>query len=57
MLFRSDSITDRTKELTKGEVSVKSKSKPSIDNIKARAKKTKEVSAEQLLNEVGLTTN
>jgi hypothetical protein len=38
------------KEASKGEVKVKAtKAKPSIDAIKARAKKNKEVSAEQIL--------
>jgi len=50
----SDSIADRTKEASKGEVKVKSKTAPSLENIKARAKKTKEVSAEELLKEVGV---
>lgn len=42
----ADSIADKSKGT--GEVSVK-KTKPSIDAIKARAKKTKQVSAEQVL--------
>jgi len=50
----SDSIQDRTKEASKGEVKVKSKTAPSLENIKARAKKTKEVSAEEILKEVGV---
>ena len=50
----SDAITDRTKEASKGEVKVKSKTAPSLENIKARAKKTKEVSAEEILKEVGV---
>jgi hypothetical protein len=50
----SDSIADRTKEASKGEVKVKSKTAPSLENIKARAKKTKEVSAEEILKEVGV---
>jgi predicted deacetylase len=53
----SDAITDRTKEANKGTVKVratKAKAKPSIDAIKARAKKTKEVTAEELLKEVGV---
>ena len=52
-----DAITDRTKEANKGTVKVratKAKAKPSIDAIKARAKKTKEVTAEELLKEVGV---
>ena len=50
----SDSIADRTKEASKGEVKVKSKTAPSLENIKARAKNTKEVSAEEILKEVGV---
>ena len=50
----SDAITDRTKEASKGEVKVKSKTAPSLESIKARAKKTKEVSAEEILKEVGV---
>jgi len=51
----SDAITDRTKEASKGEVKVKtSKVAPSLESIKARAKKTKEVSAEEILKEVGV---
>jgi len=50
----SDSIADRTKEASKGEVKVKSKTAPSLESIKARAKKTKEVSAEEILKEVGV---
>ena len=50
-----DAITDRTKEASKGEVKVKSKTAPSLESIKARAKaKTKEVSAEDILKEVGV---
>jgi len=38
----NDCITDRTKEAKKGEVKVKpTKAKPSIENIKSRAKKSK----------------
>ena len=44
----ADTLEDKTKEANKGEVKVKaSKTKPSIANIKARAKK--EVTAEQVL--------
>jgi hypothetical protein len=53
----ADSLADREKEASKGEVKVKStKAKPSMVDIKARAKKasTKEVSAEQILAEVGV---
>jgi len=50
----NDAISDRTKEASKGEVKVKSKTGPSLDSIKARAKKTKEVSAEEILKEVGV---
>jgi hypothetical protein len=53
----ADALEDREKEAkkTSGEVKVKAtkKTKPSIDAIKARAKKTKEVSAEELLAVVG----
>lgn len=49
----SDALADRAKEASKGTVKVKvSKAKPSMDAIKARVK-TKEVTAEQLLAEVG----
>jgi len=44
----ADTLEDKTKEASKGEVKVKAKkAKPSIDAIKARAKK--EVTAEQVL--------
>ena len=49
----SDSLADKTKEASKGTVKVKvakAKTKPSIDAIKARAKKA--VTAEQILAEV-----
>jgi hypothetical protein len=51
----SDALTDRVKEASKGEVKVKATkaTKPSLANIKARSKKTKDVTAEQILNEVG----
>ena len=54
----ADTLADKTKEASKGTVKVKvSKTKPSIDAIKARAKKaTKEVSVEQVLAEAGVTT-
>ena len=45
----ADSIADKSKST--GEVKVK-KTKPSIDAIKARAKKTKEVTAEEILSAV-----
>ena len=48
----SDSIEDRSKS-SKGEVKV-TKSKPNLEAIKARGKKTKEVSADQLLAEAGI---
>ena len=53
----ADTLADKTKEASKGTVKVKvSKTKPSIDAIKARAKKaTKEVSVEQVLAEAGVT--
>ena len=45
----ADTLADKTKEASKGEVKVKAtKAKPSIDAIKARAKKS-EVSAEEIL--------
>ena len=48
----ADTLEDKTKEASKGEVKVKaSKTKPSIDAIKARAKKS-EVSAEQVLSAI-----
>jgi len=51
----ADTLADKMKEATKGTVKVKvTKTKPSMDAIKARAKK--EVSAEQILAEVGVTT-
>lgn len=47
----SDSLADKQKEAKKGEVKVKvTKAKPSIDAIKARAKKS--VTAEQVLDAV-----
>ena len=54
----ADTLADKTKEASKGTVKVKvSKTKPSIDAIKARAKKaTKEVSVAQVLAEAGVTT-
>ena len=53
----ADTLADKIKEANKGTVKVKStKTKPSIDAIKARAKKsTKEVSVEQVLAEAGVT--
>lgn len=52
----ADATSDRSKEASKGEVKVRTTKnvKPSIANIKARGKK--EVSAEQLLAEVGVAT-
>jgi hypothetical protein len=58
----ADTLADKLKEANKGTVKVKvaktkTKAKPSIDAIKARAKKaTKEVSVEQVLAEAGVTT-
>jgi len=58
----ADTLADKLKEANKGTVKVKvaktkAKAKPSIDAIKARAKKaTKEVSVEQVLAEAGVTT-
>jgi hypothetical protein len=51
----ADTLADKTKEASKGTVKVKvAKTKPSIDAIKARAKKN--VSVEQVLAEAGVTT-
>lgn len=52
----ADAISDRSKEASKGEVKVRTtkNAKPSLANIKARGKK--EVSAEQVLAEVGVVT-
>jgi hypothetical protein len=51
----ADCLADKEKVANKGTVKVKAaKAKPSIDAIKARAKKTKEVTAEQLLTEAGV---
>ena len=48
----ADTLADKTKEASKGEVKVKaSKTKPNIDAIKARAKKS-QVSAEDILSVV-----
>lgn len=50
----ADTLSDKTKEASKGEVKVKaSKTKPSIDAIKARAK-NKEVTPEQILEAADL---
>ena len=46
----ADTLADKTKEANKGTVKVKA-TKPSIDAIKARAKKS-EVSAEQVLSAI-----
>jgi hypothetical protein len=48
----SDTLEDKTKEASKGNVKVKA-TKPSLDAIKARSKKNKEVSAEDILVAVG----
>ena len=64
----ADTLVDKTKEANKGTVKVKmaqavtsraaKSAKPSIDAIKARAKKaTKEVSVDQILAEAGVTAN
>lgn len=52
----ADALADRSKEASKGEVKVKTSktTKPSLDAIKARAKKTKEVTPEQILDAVDL---
>ena len=44
----ADTLEDKTKEASKGNVKVKA-TKPSLDAIKARSKKNKEVSAEDIL--------
>ncbi len=51
----ADTLADKTKEASKGTVKVtKTKAKPSIAAIKARAKKpTKDVTVEQILAEAG----
>lgn len=51
-----DSIADRVKEESKGEVKVKTSKvvKPSIDAIKARGKKKVEVTAEEILDAVDM---
>lgn len=49
----ADSLEDRQKEAHKGEIKVKATKKPSIDAIKARAKK-KEVTPEQILEAADL---
>jgi len=51
----ADCLADKMKEANKGEVKVVAK--PSLDAIKARSKKTKEVSAEAILAEAGIATN
>lgn len=55
----ADTLADKLKEANKGTVKVKvakTKAKPSIDAIKARAKKaTKQVSVEEVLAEAGVT--
>jgi hypothetical protein len=52
-----DALGDREKEASKGEVKVKiktsKKATPSVEAIKARAKKSKEVTAEEVLAAVG----
>jgi len=48
----ADTLEDKTKEASKGNVKVKA-TKPSLDAIKARGKKNKEVSAEDILAAVG----
>jgi hypothetical protein len=56
----ADTLADKMKEASKGTVKVKvvkTKAKPSMDAIKARAKKvTKEVSVAQVLAEAGVAT-
>ncbi len=48
----ADSLEDRVKDASKGEVKVKATKKPSLDAIKARGKK--QVTAEQILEAVDL---
>ena len=48
----ADSLEDRVKDASKGEVKVKATKKPSLDAIKARGKK--QVTAEQILDAVDL---
>jgi len=50
----ADSLADKEKEASKGTVKVKATKKPSLDAIKARGKKNKEVTAEQILDAVDL---
>jgi hypothetical protein len=47
----ADALADREKEASKGEVKVSKKAKPSLANIKARAKKASkpEITAEEIL--------
>lgn len=52
----ADALADREKTVTKREVKVKTKTKPSVDAIKARAKKAKDVTPEQVLAEAGVAT-
>lgn len=54
----ADCIADREKEASKGTVKVKAtKAKPSVEAIKARAKKTApEVTVEQVLDAAGVST-
>ena len=47
----ADTLEDKTKEASKGNVKVKA-TKPSLDAIKARSKKNKEVSAEEVLSAI-----
>lgn len=47
----ADTLEDKTKEASKGNVKVKA-TKPSLDAIKARGKKSKEVSAEEVLSAI-----
>ena len=47
----ADTLEDKTKEASKGNVKVKA-TKPSLDAIKARGKKNKEVSAEDVLSAI-----
>jgi hypothetical protein len=53
-----DALSDRVLEASKHTVKVRTTkaAKPSMDSIKAKASKTKEVTAEELLKEVGVAT-
>jgi hypothetical protein len=52
----SDSLADREKAPKAVKVKVTKANKPSMASIKAKASKTKEVTAEELLKEVGVAS-